>query len=74
MRKNQNLVSKKVLYDLMIKNIERLDKVAQAILHEKPPIEDNIVFLLVRTMSDVTKLYYHQQNIDQLLNCENFEK
>ena len=57
MRKHQDAINKRVVYDLMIKNIERLEQVAKIIINKKPAIEDDIVFLLIRTMSDVSKLY-----------------
>jgi hypothetical protein len=64
MRKHQDAIDKRVLYDLMIKNIERLEQVAKIIIHKKPAIEDDLVFLLIRTMSDVSKLYNHQKDLD----------
>jgi hypothetical protein len=64
MRKHQDAINKRALYDLMIKNIERLEQVAKVIIDKKPAIEDDLVFLLIRTMSDVSKLYNHQKDLN----------
>lgn len=64
MKKHHDLILKRGLYDLMIKNIERLEGLARVIGDNKPKIEDDIVVELIRTMSDVTKLYNHQKELN----------